>query len=785
MTEPTPAGATPRHPQRLTYALMAAFLLLMTIALYWPATGNGFLTYDDSEYVTANPQVQGGLTWAGLRSAFSTPTGGNWHPLTMLSHMLDCQLFGLKPWGHHLTSLLLHALNAVLLFALLCRLTGARWRSFFVAALFAVHPLRVESVAWVAERKDVLSSFFGLLTLLFYTRYAEYEVQSLPQSGTKIQSQKAQSPGPAVTDHGPPTSPFLSRTAPHASGPYLASLSCYALGLMSKAMLVTWPFLMLLLDYWPLDRFKRTSPGRLVREKLPFFVLAVAASVLTFAVQQHEGTVVAVGRLPLGVRGANALISYYRYLGKLFWPADLAVFYPHPEHWSLGQTLLAGGLLLILSGWVFAQRRRHPFLLVGWLWFLGTLVPVLGLVQVGSQSMADRYTYLPLIGMLIVVVWGAAELARDTRKLTIAFLGAGSVAILVCVGFTRQQLGYWKDGETLFRQALAVTANNAFARVALSNVLDEKGQTDASIGQLEEAIRLKPNSPNARYNLGTALASKGQVDEAIRQFEETIRLKPDYAEAHNGLGAALASKGQDDAAIHHYEQAIRLQPNYVQAHNNLGNALLRKGQADAAISQYQEVARLKPDYAEVHSILGNLLFKRGQMDGAISQFQDVIRLNPDQAEAHFNLGAALASKGQMDEAISQFLEAVRLKPDYADAHYNLGTALARKGLLDQAIRQFQDTVRLKPDYAGAHYNLGLALSKQHNTDEAINQFQAAVRLRPDYAPAHHHLGLALEEKGRIDEAISQYQETLRLRPDYAEAQQNLARALKARAPQRQ
>ena len=752
MTGPTPATALPRYPQRLTYALLAASLLLMTIALYWPVTGNDFIAFDDPDYVTGNAQVQSGLTWAGFKYAFSTLTSANWHPLTMLSHMLDCQLFGLKPWGHHLTSLLLHALNAVLLFALLRQLTGATWRSFFVAALFAVHPLRVQSVAWVAERKDVLSGFFGLLTLLFYTRYALNEVHGPPPvvhgSRSKKQSQKAESSGKAVTGLAPRAAPFLSRITPHPSGPYLASLFCCALGLMSKAMLVTWPFVMLLLDYWPLERFKRSSSWRLVREKLPFFALAAAASVLTFAVQQHSGSVVEVEYLPLSARGANALISYCRYLGKLFWPADLAVFYPHPAGWPLPQVLLATGFLVGISAWVLAQRRRYPFLLVGWLWFLGTLVPVIGLVQVGEASIADRYTYLPLVGVLLLAIWSAYELTRRSHHAVLAVSVAGSVALLVCMVLTRQQVGYWKDGATLFRRALAVTINNASAHCSLGDALRHAGQTDAAISQYEEAVRLKPN----------------------------------YAIAHNSLGALLAGKGQTDAAISHYEQAIRVEPESVEAHNNLGNALFRQGQIDAAITQYQEVARLRPDYTEAHNNIGNLFFRKGQLDAAIRQYEEVIRLNPDHADAHYNLGTALGKKGQLDAAIGQFQAALRLQPADADAHYNLGAALAKKGQIDGAIRQFQETLRLRPDDVEAHYHLGVACSQQGQTDEAIRQFRETIRLRPDYAPAHNELGTALARKGQTQEAISHFQEALRLRPDYAEAQLNLDRLSKRNTP---
>jgi tetratricopeptide (TPR) repeat protein len=578
--------------------------------------------------------------------------------------MLDCQLFGLQPWGHHLTSVLLHAVNTILVFLLLRRLTGAVWRSLLVAAVFGLHPLHVESVAWVAERKDVLSTFFALLTLWAYARYAQ-EAGNREPGGKTFNSADAR----AGIQH--PTS--------NAQWWYWSAVLFFALGLMSKPMLVTWPFVMLLLDYWPLGRISefgvRSSelknapqlPGattcrveterrrerseggstlnsdqsransqlstiwKLVAEKIPFFALAAVTSIVTFMVQQHGGAMKMVQNLPLGARSGNALISYCRYLGKLFWPADLAVFYPHPGHWPVEQVLLAGGLIAGISVFLFVKRRRYPFLLMGWLWFGGTLVPVIGLVQVGEQTMADRYAYIPSLGVLILAIWGAYELTRRWRYHVIALSVAGSAAIVLCLGLTRQQLGYWKDSETLFRHALEVTGNNYLAH----------------------------------NNLGIALGRKNQTDEAISQFQEAVRLKPDYADAHNNLGVVLNKKGQTDEAIHQYQEAIRLKPDYADACNNLGTALVEKGQTDEAINQYQEAIRLKPD----------------------------------DAEARYNLGTALGMKGQTDEAISQYQEAIRLKPDYAEACYNLGTALGREGQTDEAISQFQEAIRLKPDYA--------------------------------------------------------------------------------------
>jgi len=670
---PTRASAPARTGPRFPAWLLAAFLALATLALYWPVTRHDFINYDDDLYVTANVHVQNGLTLENLKWAFSHVVLGNWHPVTVLSHMLDCQLFGLQPWGHHLTSLLLHALNTALVFLLLRTLTGAVWRSLLVAALFGWHPLRVESVAWVAERKDVLSAGFGFLSLLCYARYArgtESRIQNPESRNRKAEARRI------------------------ASGYWLALLF-FACGLMSKPMLVTWPFVMLLLDYWPLKRFAggqlkvagspapnlqpSTFNSQLLTEKIPFFVLAAAASLVTYLVQKQEGAVMTVDHFPPGARAGNALMAYGRYLGKTFWPADLAVFYPHPGYWPRAEVLLAGVLLAGLSALVLVKRRRQPYLLVGWLWFVGTLAPVIGLVQVGEQAMADRYTYIPSVGVLIMSVWGAYELTRRWRHQVILLALASAVALILCFALTREQLGYWQDSETLFRHALDVTQNNHIAHNNLGDALLEKGQADDAIRQFQEVIRLKPNDADAYNNLGNALGEQGRIDEAISDYHEALRLKPDNASAHYSLGAALEAKGQTDGAISQYQEALRLNPDDVAAHNNLGNAYLNKGQTDEAISQYQEAIRIKPDYANARNNLGVALASHGRNDEAISQYQEAIRIKPDYPDAHNNLGVALGRKGQLDEAISQFQEAIRLKPDYPNAQSNLAQALELKG----------------------------------------------------------------------------------------------------------
>jgi tetratricopeptide (TPR) repeat protein len=671
--------------------LIAVLLALVTIAIYWPATGHDFINFDDPLYITDNPHIRAGLTWEGLAWAFGRVHGEGtyWHPVSWVSHMVDCQLYGLKPRGHHLTNVLVHAANAVLVFLVFRRMTGAFWRCVVLAALFALHPLQVDSVAWVAERKNLLSAFFWLLTTWAYVRYAEKSVASSQWSVVR-----------------PPSAVLLRRTGgPWFLSPlpsyifYLLCLSFFALGLMCKPVLVTLPFVLLLLDYWPLRRFDLStlnSPPRqsevtagqlstilrLVREKIPFLVLAAASSLITLLAHHVLGMLDSVARLPLDRRVENALVSYVRYLGKTFWPSRLAVFYPYPAVWPRWDVVTCGLLLLVISGLVLGTARRRPWLLVGWFWFLGVLVPFSGLVQAGAQALADRFMYVPAIGIMVAVIWGLHELARGGRYRPIGLAVAGGAAIILCLALTRQQIGYWSDSEALLQHALEVTENNYVVRHAL----------------------------------GVALGKKGQIGEALRQFQEAIRLRPDRAEAHNDLGAALGKKGQIGEAIHQFQETIRLDPGYADAHDNLGAALVGKGQIDEAIRQFQEAIRLKPDHAEAHYNLGVALGLKGQTDEAIRQYQEATRLKPDNADAHYNLGLALSLKGQTDEAIRRFEEALKANPDYPEAHNHLGLAFVRQGQMDEAIRQFQAALRLKPDYADARRNLDAVLAtKAHSS----------------------------------------------------------------------
>jgi len=566
--------------------LMATLLVLITVATYWPVMRHDFINYDDPVYVIDNTHVRAGLTWEGLTWAFGRLHGDQtyWHPLSWVSHMVDCQLYGLKPGGHHRTSMLLHAANAVLVFLVFRRMTGAFWRCVVLAALFALHPLQVDSVAWVAERKTLLSAFFWLLTLWAYARYAELQ---RPKS-------KVRNPAARVTGHG-------SRITHFPSLFYILSLFFMACGLMCKPVLVALPFVLLLLDYWPLQRFqlstlnsqRSTSPPLrglglkaedsrlkvllpLLWEKLPFFALAVASSVITVLGHQALGVLNSVSRLPWDARLENALVSYVRYLGKTFWPSRLAVLYPYPTAWPMWDVVTCALLLLAISGLVLGTARSRPWLFVGWFWFLGVLVPFIGLIQAGAQAMADRFMYVPALGIFVAVIWGVHGLAKGGRYQQNGLSVAGAAAIVLCLVLTRQQLAHWKNSLALFQHALEVTENNHIAHDNLGSALFRKGQIDEAIREFQEAIRLKPDYVLPYNNLGMALADKGQIDEAIGELQEAIRLKPDYAVAHNNFGSALAEKGQIDEAIREFQEAIRLKPDYAGAHTNLARALAMK-----------------------------------------------------------------------------------------------------------------------------------------------------------------------------------------------------------------
>jgi len=617
------------------------FLGLFTVAIFWPVIENHFVDYDDHLYVVENPWVQQGLTLNGAAWAFHTSHASNWHPVTWLSHMLDCDLFDLFPGGHHLTNLLLHAANTVLLFLLLRKLTGALWRPALVAALFGWHPLHVESVAWVSERKDVLSTLFWILTTWAYVRYVE-------------------KPG---------------------WGRYAGALGFFALGLMSKPMLVTLPLTLLLLDYWPLGRLTQIGDAngedqpppelllarwlKLAKEKLPFLGLSAALCIITVWAQHKGGALKSLDSTPISFRCANALSAYGSYLWKMIWPANLAAYYPLPAQPPFLAAVGVGLLLASVTVVLFCLRRRYPFLLVGWLWYLGTLVPVIGLIQVGSQAMADRYTYVPLIGIFVALAWSWAELGPNWPSVRALKLAAAGVALAMLACATGRQLSYWRDGATLFEHVVAVTRANHVSHAAYGIALASQGRSAEAIEQFSEALRLQPNYALAHVSLATELAERGKVTEAIPHFEEVLRLRPDDPGTYNNLGVLLAQQGQVPAAIDRFNAALRIKPDYLNARLNLALAFSKQGKTSEAIACYTTASQLQPLSPEPLDKLAWIMATHPD-----AQFRDgpsAVRLAQRAAqlcrrplpEYLDTLGAAYAEAGQFQQAIATVEAALR------------------------------------------------------------------------------------------------------------------------------
>ena len=600
----TGASATDQRwvtlPQRKSVALL---LFAVTLGVYAQVAAFDFVSYDDPDYVTANPQVTAAFTREGVAWAFSNRFNGNWQPLTWLSHMLDSALFGDWAGGHHLVSALLHAVNAALLFAVLAAATGALWRSALVAALFALHPLHVESVAWISERKDVLSTCFALLSTWAYVQYTRGR------------------------------SPAL----------YAATFLFLAFGLMAKAMLVTLPCVFLLLDRWPLQR---PLAARLVVEKLPFFTLALCFCGITIMSQHEVGATADGSGLALAERLANAVVASVAYLGDTFWPGGLAILHPHPYLPETGgsppaswQIAGASVLLLVVTAATLVGRRGYA--LVGWLWYLGMLVPVLGLVQMGVQGRADRYTYLPHVGLFIFLVWGSAELvtrlagesAVRARALKRAVAVAAMLTLTACGLLTWQQARHWRDSHSLFQHAVAVY----------------------------------PRSPTLRVGLGEVLAQTGEVAAAEKQYRSALALDPSFPEAHNNLGGVLMAQGRASDALEHFQAAVRSEPGVLETRINLANALVALGRTQEAIAHYAEVLRVAPGSAEAHFNLGNALLSEGRLEEAATHFRAAVSEDPTLAQAHVNLGYVLMSEGQLDAAIAHLQKALEIRPDYARA----------------------------------------------------------------------------------------------------------------------
>jgi tetratricopeptide (TPR) repeat protein len=623
------AGKSVTHRLMLRPRVIVLLLAFTTLLAYLPVTRDDFVNYDDGNYVTENSFVQNGLTWAGIKWAFTTWHASNWHPLTWLSHMTDWELFGPNPGGHHLVNILFHTANTILLFALLLQLTGKLWPCAFIAALFAWHPLHVESVAWISERKDVLSTFFGLLTLLAYANYAKRNCRRS----------------------------------------FWFALGFFALGLMSKPMLVTLPFVMLLLDFWPLGRFNVQRPGfkiqKLFLEKMPFFALTLISCVVTFLAQRNDA-VASLQKVPVGLRLENVLMSYADYLFKTIWPVHLAVFYPLPKHFNGFLLTLAIGVLIAFSLIAWLNRRQRPYLIVGWLWFLGTLVPVIGLVQVGDQAMADRYSYFPLIGIFIAVTFAAAELADTFQLSKIVLIVAGVGILFASLVLMENQLRYWRDSETLFSHALAVTKNNDLAHLNLGVALQLQGKSDQAMAHYREALRLNPQLYEADSNIAKLFYEMNKPEEAVDYCVRAIQLNPKRAALHTRLGLVLVKLNQFDEALEQFSQAAQLDVDDAEPRFQTGKTLLKLGRDAEAMPHFHEALKMDPNNFQmliyVASILAadeNPQIRNGNEALALAEKANQLTHN-SQSVGLDTLAMALAETGNFNEAAQTETQAIPL-----------------------------------------------------------------------------------------------------------------------------
>jgi protein O-mannosyl-transferase len=679
---------------------IALLLALVTLAIFASTRHFEFSSFDDNDYVTNNPMVQGGLNWNSIYWAFTTGKTGNWIPLTWISHMAVCQWFGLNPGAHHLANVLFHTANVVILFFLLLRLTGAIWPSTFATALFAWHPLHVESVAWISERKDMLSTFFGFLALYTYAGY----VQSKQAVATCRKNDER------------------DRQAKRSRYNYLATLAWFTGSLMSKPMLVTLPFVMLLLDFWPLQRapIQKSSLQAwktLVFEKWPFFLLSLALCLITYHAQHAGGYVTSLSGIPLGDRLENIPVAHVRYLLQMVWPVNLIAFYTFPMNislWIVGSCVL---FLLLITIIFWRVRDRAPYWLIGWLCFLGTLVPVNGLVTFGGQAMANRFTYFPTIGIFLALALGGRDLAKRLRFRNEWVAGTAGVAIVACLTLTSNQLRYWHDDVALFSHVIENTKDNQWMKFRDTGII------------------------------------------------------------HNHLGFALEQHNRDLEALVEYHAALTLRPYYLEALNNLGAALLKQSRFAEASQQFELALKIDPNHPEVLRNLGFTLAQQGQLAEAIHYYQQAITTKPDYAEAHFDLAVALDGVGQAGDALQHYQRAIQLKPNYAEAHNNLGLAFLRAGRIEEALAELNQSIRLKPDNLPAYNNLGMALISQGKYAEAIEKFNQAIEIDPTYAKAYRGMAVALLKQGKTNEAQSKLEQALQ--QAIAKGNQRLADSIRA------
>jgi tetratricopeptide (TPR) repeat protein len=701
--------------QNRAVALTCGLLALVTFAVYWRVRDNNFINFDDNIYITENGAVLGGLAWPDVKWAFTTGYTGYPHPLTWLTHQLDYQFYGNWAGGHHLTSVAIHVANAVLLLLFLWRTTGFVWRSAFVAAVFALHPLHVESVAWIAERKDVLCGLFFFLTLHAYVSYVKER------------------------------SPLY----------YVLSLLCFVAGLLSKPMIVTLPLVLFLIDIWPLSRLelgvgkhnstRSSTVFALIGEKIPFLVLAIVWSVITLIVQKQGGGLAKIETVDAGTRIANAIVSYAIYIWKTFLPQNLALFYPYSRHPPWLTVAVALALLVLISVFCINRRRAFPFLIVGWFWFLGMLTPVIGVLQAGAQARADRYTYLPQTGLIFALTWAISDLAKSWPRQRALLTGTAAIVLSLLAWRTWDRIAIWRDSESVWKNAVAATTANYTAHVQLCDALLQKGRIDEAIREAETALQIHPNEAEGHSNLAIAFSRKGDMEKALAHLQRAVEIKPNRSKLHYNIATVLAEKGRLDEAISHYEQEIQIRPEFAEAHNNLGTALLRKGRLDDALDHFEKAIAANPRLAKAHYNAAIVLVAKGRPNEAIDLLQKALQLDPSDADARIQLGVAWSQAGRVDLAIGEWEKTLASEPDNLSAAYDLAWVCAT--FPDDAIRDGKKAVRLaehvlelseKKDPRNYRL-LAAAYAENHQFDKAIDTAQRGLELATDqgnYAAAN-------------------------------------------------
>lgn len=684
-----------------TELLIFLILIVSISAVYSQVMHYGFISFDDYQYICTNHHVQKGITLETILWAFTSSHASNWHPITWLSHMMDVSLFGMQAGMHHLINVIFHLLNSILLFLVFRKTTDKVWQSLAVAVLFALHPVHVESVAWVSERKDVLSTFFWMLTMLAYVRYVR--------------------------------SANVKR--------YLFVLLFFSLGLMSKPMLVTLPFVLLLMDYWPLKRFTLDARNsrhvrsklpfiHLVVEKMPLFILAATSSIITFLVQKSGKAVVTFADFSFGERFANVVTSYVGYIWKMIWPYNLAIYYPYPASFSTLNFTASILLLLIITIIIVKFCTTHPYLITGWFWYLGTLVPVIGLVKVGSQAMADRYTYVPFIGLFVITAWSIPNLIKK-GKYRNQVVALSSICIVLCYLISSWiQVRYWKNSIELYKHALSVTENNVAVLNNLGIDLMKQKEFKQSLNYLKKAEKIDPNLSFIWINIGNTLMEMGQHDDALSYFFKAIEKESNNIGAYRKIGLTLQHLGQFDKAESYLKKAIQLDPGSAIGHADISLLYLNHGKMDKAINHIRKAYEVAPQYYEINYNYGLIMEKIGNTEKAMAHYYKTLEGNPDHVEAHINLGSILARKKMIQQALSHFSKAVHIQPDNAQAHNNLGTAFAASGKIEEAIMHYKRAIQINHRDADAHNNLGIAFYRMNDEKAALYQFRKALDISP-------------------------------------------------------